>query len=279
MYSLAVYLIMAIAGRFAVKWLTAVGRPPAVYISEARSGPIVAEPVGKGRRGDEKLRKRGKGGKKFRVVKAAGVWLLYRLLVMTKRGPDRAEPVAEFLDLFARARKEETHDHTAVALATADTEGRPSARMVLLKGVDDRGFVFYTNYGSRKAIELDANPHAALCFYWPSIGKQVRVEGTVTRISGEESDAYFASRSRGSRIGAWASRQSEPLDSRARLVARVAKTEARFAGREVPRPEFWGGYRLAPDRFEVWHNQLHPLHDRVVWTRDGEGWKKSRLYP
>ena len=190
-----------------------------------------------------------------------------------------SEPIGEFLELFERARKQEATDHTAVALATADAEGQPSVRMVLLKGVDEEGFVFYTNYASRKADELDSNPQAALCFYWPAIGKQVRVEGTVERISAEESDAYFATRSHASRIGAWASRQSQALESRAQLVARVVRAEARFAGREVPRPEFWGGYRLTPDRLEIWHNQLHRLHERVVWKRHGDGWAKSRLYP
>ncbi len=151
--------------------------------------------------------------------------------------------------------------------------------MVLLKGVDERGFVFYTNYGSRKAAELDANPRAALCFYWPWTGKQFRVEGPVARVPAAESDAYFATRPRASRIGAWASRQSEPLESRARLLARVAKTEARFAGREVPRPDFWGGYRLEPERIEIWHNQLHRLHDRFLYEREGDGWTRRRLFP
>ncbi len=191
------------------------------------------------------------------------------------------EPLSDFLELFdrAKAKAAEGDDATAFALATADESGRPSVRMLLLKGVDENGFVFYTNYESRKAAELDSNPHAALCVFWSWIGKQVRVEGAVEKVSGEESDAYFASRARSSRIGAWASRQSRPLESRAGLVARVVKFEARFAGRKVPRPEFWGGYRLVPERFEIWHNQLHRLHDRVLYERGGEDWVKTRLYP
>ena len=205
---------------------------------------------------------------------------MYCFVVATEHLPD-AEPLVEFERLFADAKKKagKTDDATVVTLATADEQGRPSARMVLLKGVDERGFVFYTNYGSRKAAELDANPRAALCFHWAWIGKQYRAEGPVERVSAEESDAYFASRPHGSRIGAWASKQSQPLESRAGLVARVAKIEARFAGREVPRPDFWGGYRLAPERVEIWHNQLYRLHDRFVYERDGDGWVKRRLYP
>ncbi len=196
--------------------------------------------------------------------------------------PDpKTDPIAEFARLFADAKAGagENDDATAVALATADSEGRPSVRMVLLKGVDERGFVFYTNYGSRKAAELDANPWAALCFYWSWTGKQFRVEGPVARVPAAESDAYFATRPRASRIGAWASRQSEPLESRARLLARVAKTEARFAGREVPRPDFWGGYRLEPERIEIWHSQLYRLHDRFLYEREGDGWTRRRLFP
>jgi pyridoxamine 5'-phosphate oxidase len=150
---------------------------------------------------------------------------------------------------------------------------------VLLKGVDQRGFAFYTNLASRKARELEANPRAALCVYWESIEQQVRVEGRVERVADEEADAYFASRPRMSQIGAWASRQSEPLDSRARLLGRAAQAEAHFLGRAVERPPFWGGYRIIPDRIEFWWNQLHRLHDRVLYTREGDGWKVERLYP
>lgn len=202
----------------------------------------------------------------------------------------RPDPIAEFLRAYEKAKQatEPPYDATTMTLATADAEGRPSARMVLLKTVDQRGFVFYTNYESRKAQQLDANPHAALTWHWPTLGLQFRAEGPVTRVSEEESDAYFASRPRGSQIGAWASKQSQPLSSRAKLVARVAATEARFVGREVPRPELWGGYLLRPVRMEIWHNQLHRLHDRKVYTRElpapGEDdveteWQVERLYP
>lgn len=194
-------------------------------------------------------------------------------------GRETPDPIAAFREAFERARKREPVEATAVVLATATPEGRPSARVVLLKGVDETGFVFYTNFGSRKAREMEANPRAALCVYWESIEQQVRVEGRVERTSAEESDAYWATRSRSSQIGAWASRQSEPLDSRARLLGRAAQAEARFLGRAVPRPPFWGGYRLVPDRIEFWWNQLHRLHDRVAYTREGDRWETERLYP
>lgn len=166
-----------------------------------------------------------------------------------------------------------------MTLATADPSGRPSARVVLLKGVDERGFVFFTNYGSRKARELQDNPQAALCFYWRDFDEQVRVEGRVELLPEEESDAYFASRERASQIGAWASRQSEPMASRTQLLARYAAIEARFAGRPVPRPPFWGGFLLVPQRIEFWFNQIHRLHDRIVYTRQGDGWQSERLFP
>jgi pyridoxamine 5'-phosphate oxidase len=197
----------------------------------------------------------------------------------------RPDPIAEFVRAFetAKDRMEDPYEATATVLATADAEGRPSARMVLLKAVDERGFVFYTNYESRKAEHLEANPRAALTWYWPPLDLQVRAEGPVSRVSEEESDAYFATRARGSQLAAWASHQSHPLSSRAKLVARVAKTEARFLGREVPRPPFWGGYRLSPERMEFWHNRLHRLHDRklYLWDPDAEddGWTVQRLYP
>ncbi len=190
-----------------------------------------------------------------------------------------SDPIAEFSQLLERARQSEAGDATACCLATADADGVPSARMVLLKGVDDDGFVFFTNFASRKARELAANPHAALCFYWSSLDRQVRVEGPVSRLPEAESDAYFSSRPRGSRIAAWASKQSQPLGSRAELVGRVAHFEAKFLGREVPRPEFWGGFRLAPRRIEIWHNQLHRLHDRFVYRASPEGWRRQRLDP
>ena len=168
----------------------------------------------------------------------------------------------------------------SMTLATATPDGRPSARMVLLKGVGPDGLRFFTNYGSRKAAELDANPHAALCFHWSVLERQVRVEGRVERLSGEASAAYFATRSRGSRIGAWASRQSRSIPDRAGLEAQVAEIEARFAGREVPLPDFWGGYRLLPDRFEFWQGRANRLHDRLAYTpRADGGWEITRLQP
>ena len=190
-----------------------------------------------------------------------------------------SDPIAEFRQLLEKAKSSEAGDATACSLATADPSGRPAARMVLLKGVDDDGFVFFTNYGSRKAADLEANPQAELCFYWSSLDRQVRVEGPVARLAAAESDNYFATRSRASRIAAWASKQTQPLASRTKLVARVARYEARFLGREVPRPEFWGGYRLTPVRIEIWHNQLHRLHDRFVYRVTPDGWERERLYP
>ena len=189
------------------------------------------------------------------------------------------DPIERFRELFARAKEGEPEGGTAVVLATADASGAPSARMVLLKGVDADGFVFFTNYESRKARELEKNPRAALCFFWPTLGVQVRVEGPVARVSAQESDAYFATRPRESQLGAWASRQSAPLASRAELLLRVAAVVARFAGRSVARPENWGGYRIAPERIEFWTSQAHRLHDRVLYTRAPEGWTSVRLFP
>jgi pyridoxamine 5'-phosphate oxidase len=191
-------------------------------------------------------------------------------------GPD---PIERFRATFDRARRSEPHDATGVALATADRSAAPSLRMVLLKEVDARGFVFFTNYGSRKAEELEENPRSALCFYWPSLGEQVRVEGTVRRIGEAESDAYFATRQRGSQLGAWASRQSEPLESRRSLISRYLRLKARFLGRPVPRPEFWGGYRLVPDRIEFWNHRRFRLHDRRLYTRENGEWRMERLNP
>jgi pyridoxamine 5'-phosphate oxidase len=190
-----------------------------------------------------------------------------------------ADPIQEFLEIFERAKEREVADATRVALATVDSSAHPTVRVVLLKQVDDRGFVFYTNLESRKARHLDENPNAALCFYWPSIDEQIRVEGVVERVSDEEADAYFGSRDRGSKVGAWASRQSRPLDSRRTLIGRYLKYQAKFAARQVPRPDFWGGYRLRPERIEFWHNQAHRLHDRFLYVREDDRWKVERLYP
>ena len=191
------------------------------------------------------------------------------------------DPIDKFLADWERARgaAPDGYDPTAVALASADVHGRPSVRMVLLKGADQGGFVFFTNYASRKGRELDANPHGALCFFWPWLKLQVRVEGTVERAADAESDEYFASRPRGSQVGAWASRQSEPIASRKALEIRFAEAEARFEGHPVPRPPFWGGFRLVPDRIEFWEEHAFRLHDRQAFTRVGNGWTEERLQP
>ncbi|HVY45007.1 MAG TPA: pyridoxamine 5'-phosphate oxidase [Minicystis sp.] len=188
------------------------------------------------------------------------------------------DPLERFRAALAIARAHEPFDPTAMALATADARGRPSVRMVLLKDVDARGFVFYTNYGSRKAHDLDANPFAAVTVHWPKLEEQVRAEGPVERLSEAESDAYFASRPRMSRVGAWASRQSEPLASREVLLRRVAEVEARFPD-EVPRPPFWGGFRLVPERVEFWKGRSSRLHDRELYVREGDGFRIEMLFP
>jgi pyridoxamine 5'-phosphate oxidase len=190
----------------------------------------------------------------------------------------RHGPIERFRELFARAAATEPSDHTAAALATAGATGAPSARMVLLKGVDRRGFVFFTNYRSRKARELDANPRAALCFHWPALGVQVRVEGRVERISAKESDAYFRTRLRESQVAAWASDQSAPLSSRRALLARWARI-ARRLPTPAPRPDFWGGYRIVPARIEFWRSEPHRLHRRTVYVRTARGWRRGLLCP
>jgi len=189
------------------------------------------------------------------------------------------DPIAEFKSLLAEAAAREASDSTACALATASPSGAPSVRIVLLKDVDAAGFTFFTNYTSRKAAELDANPRAALCFYWPTLGVQIRVEGSVERVGPDESRAYFATRPRESQIGAWASRQSSPLAARDELLDRFQEQEGRFAGGAVPCPDHWGGYRLAPERIEFWRAREFRLHDRVLYTRCGDGWTAQGLYP
>jgi pyridoxamine 5'-phosphate oxidase len=189
------------------------------------------------------------------------------------------DPLAEFRRVFDRAAGNAPYDPVAVTLATASRDGRPSARVVLLRGVDDHGFVFFTNYQSRKATELEANPHAALCCYWPWLDEQVRVEGLVERATAAESDAYFATRPRGSQIGAWASAQSRPLESREVLEQSYHDTDARHTGQAVPRPPYWGGYRIVPERIEFWHAGTYRLHNRVLYTREGAGWRQELLYP
>ena len=189
------------------------------------------------------------------------------------------DPHAIFEEWLAEARLAEPNDPTAMALATADADGRPSVRMVLMKGHDERGFVFYTNLDSRKGGELAANPRAALLFHWKSLRRQVRVEGAVGPVSEVEADAYFATRSRDSQLGAWASDQSRPLDVRATFEARYAETRRRFEGVAVPRPPRWSGWRVAPERIEFWTDRDHRLHERRLFTRAGEGWSEGLLYP
>ncbi|MDX1493135.1 MAG: pyridoxamine 5'-phosphate oxidase [Longimicrobiales bacterium] len=189
------------------------------------------------------------------------------------------DPIELFQEWYAAAEESGILHPEAMALATADAEGRPSVRMVLLKQVDQDGFVFFTNYESRKARELDDNPRAALCFHWAVHERQVRVTGGVERVGEEESFDYFRTRGRGSRIGAWASLQSRTLDSRETLEARVREMKERFEGDEVPLPPYWGGYRLRPETLEFWQGRADRLHDRLVFQRDGEEWTTERLYP
>lgn len=193
----------------------------------------------------------------------------------------RDEPFALFEDWLGHARQSEPNDPNAMALSTADAEGYPDVRMVLLKGLDAEGFVFYTNTQSAKGTELAENPKAALCFHWKSLRRQVRVRGLVEQVSNDEADAYFNSRARDSRIGAWASKQSRPLESRFALEKAVAGYAAKFNLGDIPRPEFWTGYRVTPLRIEFWRDRAFRLHDRLVFERaeKSEAWNTTRLYP
>ena len=192
---------------------------------------------------------------------------------------DREDPIGLFVDWLADARGTEPNDANAMALATADNDGLPDCRMVLLKDVDVRGFTFYSNSESAKGEQLAAHPAAALLFHWKTLRRQVRVRGRVEPVSVAEADAYFASRARESRIGAWVSEQSRPLDDRATLEAAVERETARFEGDDVPRPARWTGWRLVPESLEFWRDRPFRLHDRLRFDRDGQGWSRTRLWP
>ena len=189
------------------------------------------------------------------------------------------DPLALFDEWLAEAGASEPNDPEAMTLATATRDGRPSARIVLLKGHGPDGFVFYTNQQSRKADELAANPNAALLFHWKSLRRQVRIEGSVSPVSDAEGDAYFASRARDSQLGAWASDQSRLLDNRATFEQRFEDMKRRYEGSEVPRPPHWGGYRLNPEAMEFWTDRPHRLHERRLFTRTPDGWTEGLLYP
>lgn len=193
------------------------------------------------------------------------------------------DPFALFGEWFAEATKSEINDPNAMALATIDPDGMPSCRMVLLKDWDERGFVFYTNLESRKGRALEAHPRASLLFHWKSLRRQVRVQGPVEPVTAEEADAYFSSRPRASRIGAWASQQSRPLESRFALEKKVAQLTAHYGLGEIPRPEYWSGFRILPIHIEFWKDGAFRLHDRLTFMRDdprgGDGWRTARLYP
>jgi pyridoxamine 5'-phosphate oxidase len=189
------------------------------------------------------------------------------------------DPIAQFAAWFADVRAAEIEEPNAMVLATATADGSPSARVVLLKGFDERGFVFFTDYRSRKAAELEANPRAALVLYWPDLERQVRITGGVTRASAEESEAYYRSRPLGSRLGAWASHQSMPIPSREQLESVLREVEQRYPDGDVPLPPHWGGYRVRPDAMEFWQGRESRLHDRIRYVREGERWRVERLSP
>jgi pyridoxamine 5'-phosphate oxidase len=194
---------------------------------------------------------------------------------------EKSEPFALFDEWLKEASATEPNDPNAVALATVDEEGLPDVRMVLLKGFDSKGFVFYTNFESRKGRDILTSMKAAMCFHWKSLRRQVRIRGPVEVVSDEEADAYYETRPRGSRIGAWASKQSRPLESRFALEKAVAEFTARYAIGEIPRPEYWSGFRIRPTSVEFWHDRPFRLHDRVVFEREStnDDWRKTRLYP
>ncbi|EAT09739.1 pyridoxamine 5'-phosphate oxidase [Sphingobium sp. 10 DY56-G10] len=189
------------------------------------------------------------------------------------------DPFILFDAWFAEARKTEVNDSNAMALATADARGRPSSRMVLLKGHGPDGFIFYTNFEGRKARDLLENPHAALLFHWKSLRRQIRIEGQVDAVDDATADAYFATRSRDSQLGAWASDQSRPLPDRQVFMDRFEEVSARFEGGAVPRPPHWSGFRVTPDRIEFWQDRAHRLHERRLFEREGANWREGLLYP
>lgn len=189
------------------------------------------------------------------------------------------EPLKLFASWLEDATKSEPNDPNGVALATVDQDGMPDVRMVLLKGFDEAGFVFYTNFESAKGKEILSSMKAAMCFHWKSLRRQVRIRGPVETVTDAEADTYFATRPRGSRIGAWASKQSRPLESRFALEKAVAEYTARYAIGEIPRPPYWSGFRIKPQTIEFWHDRPFRLHDRVVFSRTDGGWEKARLYP
>jgi pyridoxamine 5'-phosphate oxidase len=189
------------------------------------------------------------------------------------------DPFTKFGAWLAEAEATEPNDPNAMIVSTASPSGRPASRTLLLKAWDEQGFVFFGNLGSRKASEMHENPQVALLFYWKILHRQIRIEGTVTPVSPDVADQYFATRPRVSQLGAWASKQSQPLASRAVFEARLADAEARFLGQDVPRPDFWSGWRLAPDYFEFWQAVDFRLHDREVFTRSGASWESGALFP